>query len=151
MLAASLAYGVASVYAKRRLHGISSLGAATGQQVGAILVLSPLGIISGTEKVGTVTLQPELAIAVLGLGLLCTSVAYLLYFHLIAATGAVRTSSVTFLIPVFGILWSVIFLGEAVPPGAILGLLMILGGVGIVSGNALRTWLGRLRLVRSSA
>ena len=151
MLGASLAYGLASVYAKQRLRGMSSLGAAAGQQMGAILVLAPFGLVSGVEKSGSISLGPGVTVAVLGLGLLCTSVAYLLYFHLISTTGAVRTSSVTFLIPVFGMLWSVLFLGEAVPPGALVGLLMILGGVGIVSGNVVRTWLGRLRPIRSTA
>ncbi len=137
MLAASLAYGAASVYAKRSLSGVSSLGAATGQQLGAAVVLAPFGLatVAGGGSPGPVT--STVALAILGLGLLCTSLAYLLYFHSIAAVGAVNTSSVTFLIPIFGILWSALFLGEAAPPGALPGLGLILGGVVLVSGLGL--------------
>ena len=60
-------------------------------------------------------------------------VAFLLYFRLIADVGATRALTVTFLIPVFGVLWGWLFLGEALPAG------MLGGGVLIVAGTALVT------------
>jgi drug/metabolite transporter (DMT)-like permease len=151
MLGASLAYGVGSVYAKQRLTGVSPLGAATGQQLGAAVILAPIGLATLSTGDGRdIATTPTIALAIIALGLLCTSVAYLLYFHSIAAVGAVKTSSVTFLIPIFGILWSAIFLGESAPPGTLVGLAMILGGVGIVSGAGIRARLGRARLARQS-
>ncbi len=72
----------------------------------------------------------------------------MLYFHSIAAIGAVRTSAVTFLIPKLGIVWRAIVLGESAPPGTMLGLGMILGGVGIVSGANVQAWIGRARGIR---
>jgi drug/metabolite transporter (DMT)-like permease len=133
MLGASLAYGVATVYAKRALVGVSSLAAATGQQMGAAIILAPLAL--GTVAAGGSDTSPSLKVvlAVTALGLLCTSVAYLLYFHLIANAGAMATSSATFLIPVFGVLWSAIFLDEEVHASMLLGLGLILSSVSLVN------------------
>jgi drug/metabolite transporter (DMT)-like permease len=134
MLLASLSYGVASAYAKRALSGISSLGAAAGQQISAAVILVPFGL--ATASMGKSDTSPSIrvALAMLALGLLCTSVAYLLYFHLIASVGAVNTISVTFLIPIFGIAWSALFLGEAVRPAMAVGLAVILASVVLVTG-----------------
>jgi len=135
MLGASLAYGIGSVYAKQKLNGVSALGAATGQQFGAALVLAPFGtaVVAG----GRIAAAPTIGVAaaVLALGLICTSLAYLLYFRLIASVGAVNTSSVTFLIPIFGIAWSALFLHESPPPGALAGLGLILGSIFLVTGR----------------
>jgi drug/metabolite transporter (DMT)-like permease len=73
------------------------------------------------------------AIEVLGLAVLCTALAYLLYFALIRNVGPVRTLSVTFLIPVYGIVWGAMFLGEAISPSLIAGLLLILISVALVA------------------
>jgi drug/metabolite transporter (DMT)-like permease len=79
--------------------------------------------------------------AVAVLAVLCTGVAYILFFRLIAHIGAANAISVTFLIPVFGVLWGALFLGETVT-GA-----MAAGCVVIVLGTALAT--GALRLPAS--
>jgi len=134
MLLASLSYGFATVYAKQKLKNVSSFGAACGQQFGGAVVLLPLGIISVANGSSDTTPSIRVALAMLALGLLCTSVAYLLYFHLIASAGATNTSSVGFLIPIFGILWSVIFLDEAVHSEMLVGLAFILASVGLVTG-----------------
>jgi drug/metabolite transporter (DMT)-like permease len=137
MLLASLAYGFASAYAKRALTGVSSLGAAAGQQMAAAVLLVPFGV--GTVASGQSDTSPssKVVLAVLALGLLCTSLAYLLYFHLIASVGAVNTASVTFLIPVFGILWSALFLNEPVRAAMVVGLAVILASVTLVTGMRL--------------
>jgi drug/metabolite transporter (DMT)-like permease len=134
MLVASLSYAIATVYAKRMLHGVSSLGAATGQQISATIILLPFGL--ATVATGSSDTSPSIrvALAIVALGLLCTSVAYQLYFHLIASVGAVNTASATFLIPIFGILWSAIFLNEAVHAVMLIGLALILASVGLVNG-----------------
>jgi drug/metabolite transporter (DMT)-like permease len=69
--------------------------------------------------------------SILALGLVCGAVAYLLYFRLIADIGATRALTVTYLIPVFGVLWGALFLGEA------LTLPMLAGGVLVVLGTVL--------------
>lgn len=136
MLASSLSYGVATVYAKHRLAGVSALGAATGQQLGAAALLIPVGAATIATGHGE---GPSLGVAaaMLALGLLCTSFAYLLYFRLIASAGAVNTSSTTFLIPIFGIAWSALFLGESAPRGTLPGLAMIFASILLVTGRGL--------------
>jgi drug/metabolite transporter (DMT)-like permease len=76
---------------------------------------------------------PLVLVSVLGLALLCTAVAYLLYFYLIEQVGPTRTLSVTFLIPVFGMLWGVVFLQEAITGGMLAGLLVILSSIFLIS------------------
>lgn len=134
MLAASAAYGLANVYAKRSLRDVTALGAATGQQLVGGAWLFPVA--AATVAAGHSDTSPSLRVvlAMLALGLVCTSIAYLLYFHLIASAGAVNTASVGFVIPIFGILWSAIFLDEAVRPSMVIGLGLILASVGLVTG-----------------
>ena len=71
--------------------------------------------------------------AVIALGIACTGVAYMLYFHLIATVGPARAITVTFVVPIFGILWGALFLAESVSAG------MLEGGVVILTGTALAT------------
>jgi len=70
---------------------------------------------------------------VLVLGVGCTALAYLLFFRLVTHVGASRTVTVTFLIPLFGVLWGSVFLGEALKVG------MLAGGAVVVLGTALAT------------
>jgi drug/metabolite transporter (DMT)-like permease len=138
MLLSSISYAVTTVFAKRSLAGVSSLRAAMGQQLGATVLLTPFGAATIAAGGSDTTPSLKVALAMLALGLLCTSFAYLLYFHLITESGPVRTSSVTFLIPIFGILWSAIFLDEEIRLVMLLGLGLILGSVTLVSGRRLR-------------
>src|SRR3712207_3837153 len=73
-------------------------------------------------------------LSTLALALLCTAVAYLLYFSLISSVGPTKTLTVTFLSPVFGVLFGVLFLDEPVGIGTILGLGIILSSVALVTG-----------------
>ena len=80
-------------------------------------------------------LTPLVAANVLALALASTAIAYLLYFRLIADVGPARALTVTFLIPLFGVLWGVLFLGEPVAIGMLSGCALILAGTWL----ALRT------------
>ncbi|MFM7507191.1 MAG: EamA family transporter, partial [Rubrivivax sp.] len=77
--------------------------------------------------------------AAVALSLLCTGLAYILYFRLLARTSAAAATSVTFLIPVFALLWGYVALGE-VPTGT-----MVAGCAVILLGTALATGLLRRR------
>lgn|GEM_PF-2624129 len=137
MLVASPSYAVATVYVRRSLTRSSALSAAIGQQVVGAVVLLPLGAIALSTGSSDATPTLRVALAMLALGLLCTSIAYLRYFHLIATVGAMNTSSVTFLIPIFGLIWSAIFLGEHIRPEMIVGLVLILCSVRLVTAARL--------------
>jgi len=70
---------------------------------------------------------------VVALALLASGVAFILYFRLIADVGATRALTVTYLIPLFGILWGALFLGEALPAAALAGGVLILAGTVLVT------------------
>ena len=71
---------------------------------------------------------------VAALGLLCTGVAYLLYFRLVAAFGAAPALTVGFLIPLFGVLWGCLFLGETVGWHTLAGATVVVLGTALVTG-----------------
>lgn len=133
-LLAALLYAVAGAYAKRTFVGVPPLRLAIGQQLGATALLLPLALPIGIATAPAMRPTPSVAAAILALAVLCTSVAYLLYFHLIASIGPTNTLSVTFLVPVFGLLWSALFLHEPLGPGTFLGLGLILASVLLVTG-----------------
>jgi drug/metabolite transporter (DMT)-like permease len=129
MLAASLSYAVGGVYVKRTFAGVSPLAMTIGQQGAAAAILLPLAAVSLPGE------APPLpaALSALALALLCTAVAYLLYFRLIENVGPTKTLAVTFLIPVFGLLFGVVLLGEPVGLGTIVGFAIISYGVALVT------------------
>ena len=132
-LLATLCYGMAASFTKRHLTGVPSLVSATGSQMGAAVGLVPLAW--WFWPVHAVSLNAWLT--VIALGVLCTGVAYILYFRLIERAGPARALSVTFAIPVFALLYGVVLLGEEVTTG------MLVCGVVIVVGTSLSTGLVR--------
>ncbi len=78
--------------------------------------------------------------AVAMLALLCSALAYVLFFGLIARIGAARALAVTFMIPPFGVLWGVLFLGEAFTVAMGIGCAVILAGTALSTGAADRLW-----------
>ncbi|MEG2047126.1 MAG: DMT family transporter [Comamonas sp.] len=117
-LLATLCYGLAGYLTQRWIGqrgGLDSRLVALGSQVAAMVLLLPLA--AGAlwrHPVPLASVTPTVAIALLALGLLCTAWAYVLYFRLIADVGALKALTVTFLIPLFGVLWGWLLLDEAV-------------------------------------
>ena len=130
MLGASLSYAVGAVYVKRNFTGVPPLSMAIGQLSAGALVLLPLAV------VGVPDAPPPIAatVSVLGLALLSTAVAYLLYFRLIENVGPTSTVTVTLLVPVFGLVFGVLLLEEPFSFGTIAGLAIVLFSVALVTG-----------------
>ena len=126
-LAAALCYGLAGVYTKKRMQGVSSFSLACGSQLSAAIILLPA--LPFAPVPGPVTAW--VVFNVVALAVASTAVAYLLYFRLIADLGPSRALTVTFLIPLFGVLWGFVFLGEAITAN------MLAGGALIIAGTAL--------------
>ncbi|MGX1982981.1 threonine/homoserine efflux transporter RhtA [Thermolongibacillus altinsuensis] len=126
---AALSYGCAGIYAKKAFTGISSLTMAIGQQLGAAVLLLPLAII----YVPTKPIPSIVVYSVIGLAVFCTSIAYLFYFYLLANVGPTKTLSVTFLVPLFGVIWGIVFLDEKVTSGMMVGLIIILTSIFLMS------------------
>jgi drug/metabolite transporter (DMT)-like permease len=126
----TVAYSFAGVYAKQSFSGVPPLSVAYGQQLGAALLLIPFTLFNLPES--TSDISTIAAFSVLGLALLCTAVAYLLYFYLIVSVGPTKTLSVTFLIPLFGMVWGAVFLNEQVTAGMLVGLIVILCSIFLI-------------------
>jgi drug/metabolite transporter (DMT)-like permease len=129
-LLAAFSYALGGVYAKQTFAGAPPLALAIGQQTGAAMLLLPLAAASVPAEVPSL----PVTLSTLALALLCTAMAYLLYFYLISSVGPTKTLTVTFLSPVFGALFGVLFLDEPVGIGTILGLGIILSSVALVTG-----------------
>lgn len=78
-------------------------------------------------------------LSVFALGILCTGIAYLMYFRLISEIGPASALSVTFLIPVFGILWGYLILNEPIGINTLAGTVLVLSGTMMVTGFSLRS------------
>ena len=126
-LVAAFSYGLIATYIKRYAPDVPSRGMAAGTQLAAGILLIPMIPLWPPAAAPT----PLVAASMLALGLLCGAVAYLLYFRLVTDLGATRALTVTYLIPVFGVLWGALFLGESV------SLSMLAGGVLVVLGTVL--------------
>jgi drug/metabolite transporter (DMT)-like permease len=129
-LAAAGCYGIGSVYAKRRMAAIPSSAVALYSQLAATVVLTP-ALCFVPPPPGPPT--PLVAANVLALALASTAFAYLLYFRLIATIGPARALTVTFLIPLFGVLWGFLFLDEPIATNTLFGCALIVAGTWIAA------------------
>jgi drug/metabolite transporter (DMT)-like permease len=121
-LLAALCYAIAGTYSKKKSSMVAPPLMAAGSQIVAAFVLLPFAL--ATPVTGEVT--PLIAAVAAALALLCTALAYLLYFRLITDIGATRAMTVTFLIPMFAILWGALFLHEAVTLSMLLGCALVI-------------------------
>ncbi|GAB3442997.1 DMT family transporter [Massilia solisilvae] len=128
-LAAACSYGIATTYA-RSARSVAPFANAHGSMWAAALLVLPA--LPFFPQPG----QPTLTVAasVLALGVLCSGIAYLLYFRLIEEIGPTSALTVTFLNPVFGILWGSLFLGEVVGWYTVAGAAIVLVGTALVTG-----------------
>ena len=129
-LTATLCYGISASYTKKRLTGVPPLAVATGSQLSAALVLVLPAIVWWPQAMPSHTAWIAAAL----LALACTGIAYVLYFRLIAHIGPANAIAVTFLIPVFAVVWGWLFLGEGLTPQMVIGCAVILIGTGLTTG-----------------
>lgn len=129
-LLAGLLYGFSGNFAKRRLQGVPPLAvAAGGQLVAAVLLVVP-----GLLEWPPIAPSAQAWTAVIVLSIVCTAFAYVLLYWLIARTGAPRTMTVSFLIPVFGVVWGAAFLHEEFTREMALGCAVVLLGTALTTG-----------------
>jgi drug/metabolite transporter (DMT)-like permease len=140
LLAVAASTGAAACYAagghlhKRHFSGVSPAAAATVQQLAAGLLLAPLLLADpprAAPDAGQVAAVVALAVGASGIG-------YLIYFRLIAELGATSAMTVTYLVPVFGVLWAALFRGDRITAGMVLGAAVVLAGVAVVTAASSR-------------
>jgi len=127
---ATTGYGIAACMMKKWLQGVKPLVVATGSQAMASVMLAPFALATLPETMPSVNAWVNaVALAVGG-----TGIAYILYFKLIADIGPAKAITVAYLVPLFGIIWGVLFLQEHLSIQTIVGGLMILFGVALTTG-----------------
>ena len=128
VLVATFCYALVGVGIKLHGQGLPPYGIAAWSQLFAGLVLIPPGAI--VQPPGPITFVVIANLA--GLAILCSGVAYLLYYRLIRDIGPTRTATLTFLLPAFGIVWGWLLLGESVTLTMLAGTALIVGGTAAV-------------------
>ena len=131
VLGAACSYGFAGIFGRRfRRMGIPPLATATGQVTASSILLLPMTLYM--DRPWTLAM-PGVTVwaAIVGLALLSTALAYILFFRILAGAGAVNLSLVTFLIPVSAILMGITVLGETLHATDFLGMILI--GCGLIA------------------
>lgn len=123
-VSAAICYGFAAVYTKMKAARIPPLASATGCQLAAALALLPLAVPDIPHALATTTMTATIAVVVLGV--VCTGVAYVLFFHLISTEGANKAITVTLLAPVTAALWAWLLLDEPITGGTVAGIALVL-------------------------
>ena len=135
-LAAALSYAFAGVYGRRfRRMGIAPAEAAAGQVTASAVLILPIMLI--VDRPWLLPAPPSLTVglALAGLALLSTALAYVLYFRILEAAGATNLLLVTFLIPVTAILLGAMVLGERLEPRHFAGMVLIGIGLALLDGR----------------
>jgi drug/metabolite transporter (DMT)-like permease len=129
-LVATFCYGISGSFTKRYLQNVPSLVTTTGSLWGASLGLGIPALFTWPDATPSLHAWTALGIS----GLLCTALAYVLFFRLMTRTGPARAMTVTYLIPVFANLLGVIFLDEVVTHWMMGCAVVIVAGTALASG-----------------
>lgn len=129
-ISAPVFYGIAANWTKRFLSGVDALANATGSMIGASLVLLPFAIYAWPATSASLAAWSATVL----LAIVCTGAAYIVFFRLIANVGPTGAVSVTFLVPVFGVIWGAWFLEEPITPSIGAGAVIILIGTALALG-----------------
>jgi drug/metabolite transporter (DMT)-like permease len=129
-LLATALYGYGGNFTKKHLSGVPPMALATGSQLSAAVLLALPAWLLRPATLPSAIAWVSLAL----LAILCTGLAYILYFRLIVRTGPTNAAAVTFLIPAFAAVFGWLFLGEAITPSMLIGGAVILAGTALAMG-----------------
>lgn len=135
ILGAAISYSFAGIFGKR-FKNESPMVTSTGMLICSTIMMAPLAIFSGS--LGASVLSMQAIAAVIGIAAISTSMAYLLYFRILASAGATNVLLVTFLIPVSALLLGIGVLGEVVRVLEYVGMGCIFMGLIVIDGRALK-------------
>lgn len=130
-LGAASLYGLSTSMINRKLLGVSGLAITVGSLFCSTLYLLPFAIYRFPDQLP----RGNIWFGVFILGALCTGLAYILFYRLIMRIGAYQTVTVTYLVPVFSIIFGMTFLGESLNMAMFFGCLMVLCGVAVTTGR----------------
>jgi drug/metabolite transporter (DMT)-like permease len=112
---ATICYAVGANITKKHAQALPAPLLSTGSQLIVALLMLPISTTYATIPNPHFYQNMHVVLALLALGILCSGIAYTLFFKLLKSGGPVYASITTFLIPLFGIFWAYVFLGEAMP------------------------------------
>ena len=136
IIGATVSYAFSGIYG-RRLKGKTPLILAWGQMCTATVMLLPLVFVVDRPW-SSATWTMDAVLSVIALATLCTALAYMIFFRLLATVGATNTSLVTFLIPVSSLILGTLFLDEDLVLMQLLGMLLIIAGMAVIDGRLWR-------------
>ena len=131
-LASTVFYAYSSCFSKLKLGALSAIEVAFGSQVYGALLTLPLALFFWPAAMP----GAQAWFSLIMLAVICTSLALVFFFHLIKSVGVGNTLLVTYLIPLFGVLWGYLLLQESVQISLLMGAVFILFGVGYASRNS---------------
>lgn len=130
MVAASLSYGAAAIYGHNFKH-LDSMIPATGSMLCGAVMLVPLSLV--VDQPWALAPSTDSILALLGLSVLSTALAFTIYFRLVRTLGSVGVTSQAYLRIPIGVGIGVVFLGESLSPTLWIGLVLVLAGVAAMS------------------
>jgi drug/metabolite transporter (DMT)-like permease len=142
----AVCYASAGLYTARHLRGVSPLVTALGTLTAATFATLPIGLFQLPSHVP----GWKVSASVLTLGIAGTGLAYILYYGLIAGAGASRAILITYLVPVFALVYGAALLGEPVTASAVAGLALVLAGVALGTGAFGLNRAGRAKVTAGS-
>jgi drug/metabolite transporter (DMT)-like permease len=122
---AALLYGVSANLVKRHFAGLPPAAVAAATLAWGAVLLAPFA----AWQWPSAHVSAQAWLSLIALGAVCTGVAYAVYFRLIQRVGAPRATTVTYLVPVFGVLWAWLAIGEPLTVSMAFGGVLILGGM----------------------
>ena len=114
----------------RYLQGVDPIASATGSMIATAVILLPFAYATWPSQPVSSTAW----LSALALGIICTGIAYVMFFRLISRIGSTRAITVTFLTPPLGIIWGIIFLNEMLTLSVVLGASIVLAGTFLALG-----------------
>ena len=136
VLGAPICYGIVSTYTQKAKK-VDPIANAYGSMFMATLFITPLLFFIPPNS--ATDIDWLVVVSVLALGVICTGVAFLIFYKLLNDIGMPSTLTVTFLIPIFGVLWGVIFLDEIVGWHTLIGAILVIAGTIKTTGFTLKT------------
>ena len=137
ILLATLSYALASVWAKLRLDGVPALISATGMLTGSAIILTPFAFFYNFDELANLSLSAFSMSALFAI--LCSVLAYIIYFKILESAGASNLLVCTVIIPPSAILLNLLFLNQAVSQSEIIGLLIIVAGLIVLDGRYIKS------------
>jgi drug/metabolite transporter (DMT)-like permease len=124
VLVAALSYAANAIYQRRKMRNVSVFDVSIGQLAATVVIAIPLA----APSIQQVHVEITSIAAVVALGAGATGIAYLLYYYVMNALGAVRAAGVTLLVPVTAVFWGIVLLHESLTLPIVIGMAVILAG-----------------------